>query len=180
MQDVNQQELSQDAKNMVRTKIFTSSLIVTALTLTGCASGDQYKANVYRQGQVNQAQAAKMVQIMAINPAKIEVDNSQGKQAAQIGGAIIGALLGGAAGNRSNNTGVGALAGGVAGAAAGTMVSDKTLVDGVQLTYVENNRMLSSAQVGKMCEFKLGTALVISTGYSTETRIQPNNDVPCP
>lgn len=165
---------------MVRTKIFTSSLIVTALTLTGCASGDQYKANVYRQGQVNQAQAAKMVQIMAINPAKIEVDNSQGKQAAQIGGAIIGALLGGAAGNRSNNTGVGALAGGVVGAAAGTMVSDKTLVDGVQLTYVENNRMLSSAQVGKMCEFKLGTALVISTGYSTETRIQPNNDVPCP
>lgn len=165
---------------MVHTKILTSSLILTALTLTGCASGDQYKANVYRQGQVNQAQAAKMVQIMAINPAKIEVDNSQGKQAAQIGGAIIGALLGGAAGNRSNNTGVGALAGGVAGAAAGTMVSDKTLVDGVQLTYVENNRMLSSAQVGKMCEFKLGTALVISTGYSTETRIQPNNDVPCP
>ncbi len=165
---------------MFRSKILTPSLLICVLALTGCASGDQYKANVYRQGQVNQAQAAKMVQIMAINPAKIEVDNSQGKQAAQIGGAIIGALLGGAAGNRSNNAAVGAVAGGVVGAAAGTMVSDKTLVDGVQLTYVENNRMLSSAQVGKMCEFKLGTALVISTGYSTETRIQPNNEVPCP
>ena len=165
---------------MFISKLIPVALLVSVLTLTGCASGDQYKANVYRQGQVNQAQAAKMVQIMAINPAKIEVDNSQGKQAAQIGGAIIGALLGGAAGNRSNNTAVGAVAGGVVGAAAGTMVSDKTLVDGVQLTYVENNRMLSSAQVGKMCEFKLGTALVISTGYSTETRIQPNNDVPCP
>lgn len=165
---------------MLNKKFFATSLTLSVLTLTGCASGDQYKANVYRQGQVNQAQAAKMVQIMAINPAKIEVDNSQGKQAAQIGGAIIGALLGGAAGNRSNNTAAGAVAGGVVGAAAGTMVSDKTLVDGVQLTYVENNRMLSSAQVGKMCEFKLGTALVISTGYSTETRIQPNNDVPCP
>jgi len=163
-----------------RSKFLTTTLVISVVTLAGCASGDQYKANVYRQGQVNQAQAAKMVQIMAINPAKIEVDNSQGKQAAQIGGAIIGALLGGAAGNRSNNVAAGAVAGGVVGAAAGTMVSDKTLVDGVQLTYVENNRMLSSAQVGKMCEFKLGTALVISTGYSTETRIQPNNDVPCP
>lgn len=165
---------------MFSSKILVSALAVSVLTLTGCASGDQYKANVYRQGQVNQAQAAKMVQIMAINPAKIEVDNSQGKQAAQIGGAILGALLGGVAGNNSNNVAAGAVAGGVVGAAAGTMVSDKTLVDGVQLTYVENNRMLSSAQVGKMCEFKLGTALVISTGYSTETRIQPNNEVPCP
>ena len=165
---------------MFSSKILVSALAVSVLTLTGCASGDQYKANVYRQGQVNQAQAAKMVQIMAINPAKIEVDNSQGKQAAQIGGAILGALLGGVAGNNSNNVAAGAVAGGVVGAAAGTMVSDKTLVDGVQLTYVENNRMLSSAQVGKMCEFKLGTALGISTGYSTETRIQPNNEVPCP
>ena len=165
---------------MSPSKISTTLLVATAVALTGCASGNQYKANVYSQGQVNQAQAAKMIQIMAISPAQIEVDNTQGKQAAQIGGAILGALLGGAAGNRSNNTAAGAVAGGVVGAAAGTMVSNTTLVDGVQLTYVENNRMLSSAQVGKLCEFKLGTALVISTGYSTETRIQPNNDVPCP
>lgn len=165
---------------MSHAKLFPAALIVTALSLAGCASGDQYKANVYRAGQVNQAQSAKMIQIMAINPAQIEVDNSKGKQAAQIGGAILGALLGGAAGNHSGNVGAGAVAGGVVGVAAGTMVSNKVLVDGVQLTYVDNNQMMSSAQVGKLCEFKLGTALVISTSNSYETRIQPNNDVPCP
>ncbi|MFA6095062.1 MAG: hypothetical protein WC757_04225 [Candidatus Paceibacterota bacterium] len=59
------------------------------------------------------------------------------------------------------------------GVAAGSLVADKVLVDGVSISYSQNEEMFSSAQVGKLCEFKPGTAIMISTSQS-ETRIQPN------
>ena len=49
-----------------------------------------------------------------------------------------------------------------------------TLVDGVQITYQEGNRILQSAQVGLPCEFAPGTALATVT-EANETRIQPNH-----
>jgi outer membrane lipoprotein SlyB len=166
---------------MIQTKLFPTLLVCSILTLTGCATGDQYRPNTYRAGQVNMQQSAKTVQILAIMPAKVEVDNTQGKKAAQVGGAILGALVGAFVGNKINGTQTvtGAAVGGVTGVAAGSLASDKILVDGVSLTYQDEYKTLNSAQVGRTCEYKLGLAVVIGTG-PYETRIQPNNEIPCP
>jgi outer membrane lipoprotein SlyB len=157
--------------------------LISAIIVTGCAAtGEQYQANVYKAGQVNQVQEAKTVQILAVLPAKIEVDNTSQRQAAQAGGALLGALVGAGIGNAArHNTGTataaGAAGGGLIGAGAGSLVADKKLVDGVSLTYVEGEKTLNSAQVGRACEFQPGTAIVISTS-ATETRIQPNATCP--
>jgi outer membrane lipoprotein SlyB len=77
---------------------FTLSALALTLTtlLAGCStSGEQYSANVYKAGQVNSRQAAKTVKILAVMPAKIEVDNTEGKQNAQMIGGILGAVAGG-------------------------------------------------------------------------------------
>ncbi len=152
-----------------------SAGLVTAL-LAGCAApGAQYQANVYRADQVNQTQEARTVEILAIMPAKIEVSNEQGKKQAMVIGALLGAAGGAAMGGALARNG--GLAGGVggtaAGAALGSLAPDKILVDGVQLTYTENEKTLSSAQVGKLCEYKPGTAILIATGPN-ETRVQAN------
>ena len=157
--------------------------IATITALTGCAAtGENLQANVYKAGQVNQTQEAKTVQILAVMPAKIEVDNADQKKAAQVGGAILGAILGAAAGGASKNnpgaaTAGGAVAGAAVGGAAGSLVKDKVLVDGVSLTYQFKGKTLNSAQVGKACEFAPGMAVMISTS-PTETRIQPNKECP--
>lgn len=164
-------------------KKFALSLVMmtTAAIATGCATkGEEYQANVYQAGQVNSRQAAKTVKILAVLPAKIEVDNSQAKQNAQVVGGVLGALAGGVLGHQSRNpdgTFLGAAAGGVVGVAGGSLVKDKVLVEGVSLTYVEDGQTYNSAQVGRQCEFTPGTALVISTS-PTETRIQPNATCP--
>lgn len=157
------------------------AIVIASMALTGCVTtGEGLQANVYKAGQVNQVQEAKTVKILAVLPAKVEVDNSAARRQAEVGGAILGALLGAAAGNRSSRAGtgaIGAVGGAAAGAAAGSMVSDKVLVDGVSLTYVYNNRTLNSAQVGKACEYQPGVAVMISTS-PTETRIQANATCP--
>lgn len=161
-------------------RIFAHSFLsIAIIALAGCATGQNYRPNVYRGGQVNQQQAAKTVEIIALSPVQVEVDNTQGKQAAMIGGAVLGAVIGGVLGNQSRNTGAGIGLGGVAGAAGGSLVSNTVLVDGVSITYRDGTHTLNSVQVGKVCEYKLGVAVVISTA-PTETRIQPNNDIPCP
>ncbi len=47
------------------------------------------------------------------------------------------------------------------------------LVDGVHVTYVLNRVTATSVQIGEICEFQIGPALLIST-LVNETRIQPN------
>ena len=98
-----------------------------------------------------------------------------------IGGAL-GALAGGFGGGFGGLGAAGTLGtsvgGGAVGVAAGSMVADKVLVEGVSIAYLENGKMYTSAQVGKLCEFKPNaTALIISTGPK-ETRIQPNAACP--
>lgn len=164
----------------------TAAAVATILTISGCAApGQQHRANVYKAGQVNQMQEAKMVNILAVLPAQIEVDNSEQKKQAQIAGAFIGAILGGAAtGNNKKklvkaDPAAGAIVGGVAGAAAGSLVADTVLVDGVSITYTlaGQSKPLNSAQVGRVCEYKIGSSVMISTGPN-ETRIQPNKECP--
>ena len=167
---------------MSKKSIFKIASALTAIALiTGCAAtGEQHKANVYRAGQLNQAQNSQVVDLLSIQPAQVEVDNAAGKKNAEMAGALLGALLGaqGSKNAKNSNTKGNAVVGGAAlGAAAGSMVSDKTLVDGVQLSYTLNGKLITSVQVGKSCEFTKGQAIMIST-TPTETRIQPNAECP--
>lgn len=169
-------------KLMKNQKTTLAILVATAVGLLGCATGEQHRADSYAADQVNTAQEVKPVQILAITPAKVQVDNAEGKKKAQIGGAVVGALLGGAAGGTATsksgaNVAGGAAAGGVIGAAAGSMVDDKILVDGVSIIFKENGKgkkPLTSTQVGRLCEYQIGDAFMFQT-KNKETRIQPNN-----
>ncbi len=160
--------------------------LAAATVLTGCqTSGDMYRSDVYMQNQVNQAQQVQTVEIIAIQPARVAVNNSSDRDVSQLVGTALGGILGAVIGNQvdhhhSAGTTVGALAGAALGAGASSMVSPETsLVDGVQLTFKLNGRIFNSAQVGQVCEFKYGPAIMISTG-PTSTRIQPNNPYGCP
>lgn len=157
--------------------------IATSFVLVGCQSNaDDHAADVYQTDQLNSKQETKTVNIISVLPAKVAVDNTANKRAAQATGAILGAVAGGVIGHNvgsgsSLNTTAGAATGGVAGAAAGSMVNDKTLVAGVSLTYKEGTKVFTSTQVGQECQFTTGLAVVITTTYN-ETRIQPNAKCP--
>ena len=158
-------------------------VISTLIAITCCAAtGENLKCNVYKSGQVNTTQAARTIKITAVLPAQIEVDNAEQKKQAMIIGGALGALaggLGGGFGGLGTGATIGTTAGGAGlGVAAGSMVADKVLVEGVSIAYLENGKMFTSAQVGKLCEFRPNaTALIISTGLN-ETRIQPNAACP--
>lgn len=157
--------------------------IAASFLVAGCQSNaDDHAADVYQTDQLNSKQETKTVNIISVLPAKVAVDNTANKRAAQTTGAVLGAVAGGIIGHNvgsgsSLNTTAGAATGGVAGAAAGSMVNDKTLVEGVSLTYKEGTKVYTSTQVGKQCQFTTGLAVVISTEYN-ETRIQPNAKCP--
>lgn len=157
------------------------STICTIALLAGCqAVGERYAANAYSAAAVNKRQEVHTVKLIAILPAKVAVENKQAKEAAQIGGALLGAIIGGVVGHSvgdrsATNTTIGAAAGGIGGATAASLVPDTALVPGVQLTYTEAGKTFNSAQVGRLCEFKPGNALLISTG-GDETRVQPNSE----
>ena len=152
--------------------------------LAGCASGDMYRSDVYSTSQVNTAQQVQTVDIIAIQPARVAVDNQSNRNLTQLVGTALGGILGAVIGNQvdhhgSAGTTVGALAGAALGAGASSAVSpENSLVNGVQLTFRLNGRIFNSAQVGQMCEFKYGPAIMTSTS-PTSTRIQPNNPYGC-
>ncbi len=162
----------------MKAKLFAATAILALPLLSSCAQpGADLQANVYQAGQVNQVQNAKEITILTVMPAKVEVSNAQNQKTAEVVGGVLGAvgagLLGGGLSHNAN-TGVGsAVLGGVAGAAAGSMVNSTALVDGVTIGYNENGQTLTSSQVGELCQFKPGAALVVSTS-ANETRVQPN------
>jgi outer membrane lipoprotein SlyB len=163
----------------MKTLTFNSFALSAALLLGACATtGDNYRADVYKAGQVNQQQEVKTIQLIAVMPARVEVDNKEAVKRAQIAGGILGALAGGVAGAHiDGQSGVGVAAGGAVGVAAGSMVADKKLVDGVSLTYSSDGKTYNSAQVGQICEYAPGLAILVSQ-TETETRIQPNSTCP--
>lgn len=157
-----------------------------AAALSGCASdGSLYRSDVYQASQVNQAQNVRTVQIVALNSGKVAVNNEEARGDAQTIGTVFGALAGAVVGNQvqHSNTSrvVGAGVGGVLGNLAGATAGGKSqqLVDGVQITFRDGKNLFNSAQVGQLCEFKLGSAILVSQS-ATETRIQPNNPNGCP
>lgn len=126
--------------------------MLASFTLAGCQSNaDDHAADVYQTDQLNTKQETKTVNIISILPAKVAVDNSQNKRNAQAFGALIGAVAGGVIGHNvgsgsNSGTTAGAVGGGAVGAAAGSMVNDKTLVEGVSLTYKEGTKVYTSTR----------------------------------
>ena len=158
---------------------------VASLVLAGCANdGRYYRSDTYAAGAVNQAQQVRTVEILSIGPAQVAVSNTENRGDAQTIGTIIGAIAGAAIGSHSRHDTASRVIGGLAGGAVGNIAGgavggDRTsYVDGVQLTFRYNNKLYNSAQVGQVCEFKPGLAIMIST-TPTETRIQPNNPNGC-
>lgn len=163
-------------------KKLVSLSFLGSLMLSACATpGAEDRADTYTADQVNSRQEAKVVDILAVLPARVQVSNAKNREMAQIGGGILGAALGAGLGaGVGHSAGLGALAGvggAGAGVGAGSLVSDKVLVDGVSLTYTQNGHTFNSAQVGKLCEYKPGRAIMIMTSASV-TRIQPNSACP--
>lgn len=121
---------------------------------------------------------------MSIGTAQVAVSNTDNRSDAKTIGTILGAIAGAAIGSHNNHDTASRVLGGLAGGAVGNIAGgavggDRTsYVDGVQLTFRYNNKLYNSAQVGRVCEFKPGLAVMIST-TPTETRIQPNNPGGC-
>ncbi len=160
----------------MKIKHILSFVIVTGLV--GCQSpGERYEASTYNVNELNRRQEAKTIQIIAILPAKVEVDNSQAKSDATKLGALAGAIGGAVIGRNQGKALIGGAIGGTTGAVLGSSVSGQTIVDGVTITYSEDGKIYSSTQVGRSCEFQPGTALVIMTNPN-DTRVQPNATCP--
>ena len=155
-------------------KVLVLCSVAAIISFSGCTNqADTLGADVYDVDSLNMQQDAKTVQIINISPAKVAVDSKQAKENTQMfGGAVLGHKMGG-----DRHETAGATAGGVAGAAigagAGSLVDDKVIVEGVTLAYKQGTKIKTSTQAGRMCQFKEGTALMITT-KNKETRIQPN------
>lgn len=165
----------------MKNKILSLSCI-TLLTLSGCVSNNQDKlgGNVYNTGELNQQQSVKIVTIKQVLAAKVAVDNtntnSSNKVVGGLLGAATGAVVGYALGGGSSKSGavVGGVVGGTLGTVAGDKVSEQTeVIDGVSIVYELDDKIYTSTQAGKLCEFGIGNAYLISMG-GNETRIQPN------
>lgn len=165
--------------------------LVPALALAACSTTDpqQYRADTFPTGQLNRSQQVRIVNIEAVMPVKVSMDNSQSRKDNASTGALVGAIAGAVIGSaahhgsdhRSRDTLLGALAGGAVGGVASSAASGQkvTYTDGVQITYSYKGQVYSSTQVGQVCEFKEGRAMMVSTS-ATETRIQSNNPNGCP
>ena len=91
-------KFEQAIKKINKRELVLSTVILFCLTISACTTtGDKYRASSYRSTQVNQKQAAEVIEIIAILPAQVEVDNTEAQKKRQILGAILGAA-GGAAG----------------------------------------------------------------------------------
>ena len=135
---------------MIKTKLLVPAVALFAL-------GDMCRSDVYGSNQVNQAQQVQPVEIIAIQPARVAVNNQSDRNVSQMVGTALGGILGAVIGNqvthhRDSGTAIGAIAGAALGAAGSSAASPQnSLVDGVQLTFKMNGRIFNSAQVGQMC-----------------------------
>jgi outer membrane lipoprotein SlyB len=169
----------------MRKILMATAAMVTLATLTACQTpGASDAPDVYDSSQVNQAQAATVVNILAVLPAKVAEDNSANRQTAANVGAIVGviggALLGGLAGHGGfGGAALGGAAGGFIGSAAGATQPASVLVEGVSLTYTvgTGGQTLNSVEVGRFCQFHAGQSIMVSTAPGV-TRIQPNAACP--
>lgn len=163
-----------------------SAAVALALGLGGCANdGTYYRADTYSSSQVNRVQEVNTVEIIAVNAARVAVSNTDRRQTAQLAGTILGAVAGAVIANQASHSTssrvAGGLAGGTVGALAGGAVGGEgtSYTDGVQIIFRNaGGKVLQTSQVGRPCEYRIGTAIVVSPTPS-EARIQPNNPSGC-
>ncbi len=178
-------KLSEPMKSKSLISVLTLSALVA---LSGCAmeDGSRYRSDVYSANSVNRVQAVETIEIVYMAPAQVAVNVSRDRDQAKTVGMILGAIAGAAIGNHGHHSTssrvMGGLAGGALGNLAGGAVGDSTaqeFVDGVQLTYRgKDGRLYQSAQVGNLCEYRLGSAILVAPSQG-ESRIQPNNPGGC-
>ena len=153
-------------------KLLLPAMLVSAALATGCASdGSLYRSDVYTAPMVNQAQEVKTVEIIAVVPARVAVTNSDNRTDARNVGMLLGAIAGAVIANQGSHSTSNKIAGGLAGGAIGGLAG--------QAAGGGRQELVNGAQVGQVCEFKTGTAIMVSPSPN-ETRIQPNNPYGCP
>ena len=112
-------------KAMPQKKLLVIGLFSLTVALSGCATdGNYYRSDVYSSSQVNQAQRVNTVEIIAVNPAQVAVNNSENSDRARATGAILGAIAGAAIGNHNNHSTSSRVLGGLAGGAIGGLAGD--------------------------------------------------------
>ena len=84
---------------MIKTKLLVPAVALFALA--GCqTNGDMYRSDVYGSNQVNQAQQVQTVEIIAIQPARVAVNNQSDRNVSQMVGTALGGILGAVIGNQ--------------------------------------------------------------------------------
>lgn len=162
-------------------KVILASLsCASLLMLTSCAeSGYENRPDVYNAGMVNQVQEVANINIIQVRPVRIQVSNARNRSSAGLVGGLLGAGLGVGMGLGVGHSPLAAGLGGFGGAVAGDMIGHSiagstSFVNGVTVVFqTPTNRMMSSTQVGRACEYALGIATVVATGPG-QIRIQPN------
>ena len=179
-------------KAMPQRKRLVIGLFSLTVALSGCATdGNYYRSDVYSSSQVNQAQRVNTVEIIAINPAQVAVNNSENSDRARATGAILGAIAGAAIGNHNNHSTSSRVLGGLAGGAIGGLARRRPsaaparrYVDGAcsSSTRSSDGRVLPvrarSAASRKNTELGSDHHGLVHLA-SGETRIQPNNPYGC-
>lgn len=144
-----------------------AALMVSALTLTGCASG--LGSSDYGRSQARTVQEVQMGVVQAVRNVKIEGTKSPV-------GSIAGAAVGGLAGSQlggGNGQIVGAVLGAVLGGVGGSALEEKvTSQNGVEITVkLDTGRIIAITQgVEANEQFRIGDRVRILSGGGT-TRV---------
>jgi outer membrane lipoprotein SlyB len=152
--------------NMNMSKLL-AALMVSALTLTGCASG--LGSSDYGRSQARTVQEVQMGVVQAVRNVKIEGTKSPV-------GSIAGAAVGGLAGSQlggGNGQIVGAVLGAVLGGVGGSALEEKvTSQNGVEITVkLDTGRIIAITQgVEANEQFRIGDRVRILSGGGT-TRV---------
>ena len=124
-------------------------LLVAACAEPGVGPAPKAYGNVPVQERMPVPQDPSAVIVLAVAPAKVQVDSAQNQRTAPVAG----------------------------GPATASRVPGLVLADGVGITYSDHGFTFNTAQVGRVCEFAPGKAKILLPS-SAEIRIQPNATCP--
>ncbi len=103
---------------MTHNKIITTIVLLSGLTLVGCANSQTHSANQYQASQMQQVSQVRQGVIESVRD--ITVDNARGI------GTVTGAVIGGVAAGNNIGGGSGRIVSGALGAVAGGLLGNRT------------------------------------------------------
>ncbi len=151
----------------MNTSKLLAALMVSALTLTGCASG--LGSSDYERSQTRSVQEVQMGVVQAVRNVKIEGTKSP---VGTIGGAAVGGIAGSQIGG-GNGQIAGAVLGAVLGGLGGSALEEKmTAQNGVEITVkLDSGRTIAITQAANVNEqFRIGDRVRVLSGGGT-TRV---------